>query len=123
MRRRAQPFDRHAAADSFQSPWRQFYTARRLRTNARQPIAAAIVIVAWTGEPMRGAVLCRSAGFRRCASAAAARRIKSPASRTSPMNATVAKPESGHRLSRAELRRRWDELADDPLVAAIPYKV
>jgi Uma2 family endonuclease len=39
------------------------------------------------------------------------------------MNATVAKPETGHRLSRAELRRRWDELADDPLVAAIPYKV
>jgi Uma2 family endonuclease len=40
-----------------------------------------------------------------------------------PMNATVAKPEAEHRLSRAELRRRWDELADDPLVAAIPYKV
>jgi Uma2 family endonuclease len=39
------------------------------------------------------------------------------------MNATVAKPETGNRLSRAELRRRWDELADDPLVAAIPYKV
>jgi Uma2 family endonuclease len=39
------------------------------------------------------------------------------------MNATVAKPETRHRLSRAELRRRWDELADDPLVAAIPYKV
>jgi hypothetical protein len=39
------------------------------------------------------------------------------------MNATVAKPETGHRLSRAELRRRWDELADDPLIAAIPYKV
>ena len=39
------------------------------------------------------------------------------------MNATVAKPETGQRLSRAELRRRWDELADDPLVAAIPFKV
>jgi Uma2 family endonuclease len=39
------------------------------------------------------------------------------------MNATVAKPETGYRLSRAELRRLWDELADDPLVAAIPYKV
>jgi Uma2 family endonuclease len=39
------------------------------------------------------------------------------------MSATVAKPETGNRLSRAELRRRWDELADDPLVAAIPYKV
>jgi Uma2 family endonuclease len=39
------------------------------------------------------------------------------------MNATVAKPKTDHRLSRAELRRRWDELADDPLVAAIPYKV
>jgi Uma2 family endonuclease len=39
------------------------------------------------------------------------------------MNATVAKPEPGHRLSRAELRRRWDELANDPLVAAIPFKV
>jgi hypothetical protein len=40
-----------------------------------------------------------------------------------PMNATVAKPETGHRLSRAELRRLWHELADDPLVAAIPFKV
>ncbi len=39
------------------------------------------------------------------------------------MNATVAKPETEHRLSRAELRHRWNELADDPLVAAIPYKV
>jgi hypothetical protein len=26
-------------------------------------------------------------------------------------------------LSRAELRRRWQQLASDPLVAAIPYKV
>ena len=39
------------------------------------------------------------------------------------MNATVAKPKGGHRLSRAELRRRWLELANDPLVAAIPFKV
>ncbi len=39
------------------------------------------------------------------------------------MNATVAKPKNEHRLSRAELRRRWDQLADDPLVAAIPFKV
>jgi Uma2 family endonuclease len=39
------------------------------------------------------------------------------------MNATVAKPESTYRLSRAELRRRWEQLAHDPLVAAIPFKV
>jgi Uma2 family endonuclease len=39
------------------------------------------------------------------------------------MNATAAKPENEYRLSRAELRRRWDQLADDPLVAAIPFKV
>jgi Uma2 family endonuclease len=39
------------------------------------------------------------------------------------MNATVAKPKAGHRLSRTELRRRWLELANDPLVAAIPFKV
>lgn len=39
------------------------------------------------------------------------------------MNATVAKPKAGYRLSRAELRRRWQQLAADPLVAAIPYKI
>ena len=39
------------------------------------------------------------------------------------MNATVAKPQAGYRLSRAELRRRWRQLAADPLVAAIPFKV
>ena len=39
------------------------------------------------------------------------------------MNATVAKPQTGHRLSQTELRRRWQQLAHDPLVAAIPYKV
>lgn len=39
------------------------------------------------------------------------------------MSATVAKPNAGYRLSRAELRRRWLELAFDPLVAAIPFKV
>ncbi len=39
------------------------------------------------------------------------------------MSATAAKPENEYRLSRAELRRRWDQLADDPLVAAIPFKV
>jgi Uma2 family endonuclease len=39
------------------------------------------------------------------------------------MNATVAKPKDGYRLSRAELRQRWQQLANDPLVAAIPYKV
>ena len=37
------------------------------------------------------------------------------------MNA--AKPDPRYRLSRAELRERWQQLADDPLVAAIPYKV
>jgi len=39
------------------------------------------------------------------------------------MNATVAKPQAGYRLSRAELRQRWQQLAADPLVAAIPFKV
>jgi len=39
------------------------------------------------------------------------------------MNATVAKPKTGYRLSRTELRRRWQQLANDPLVAAIPFKV
>ena len=39
------------------------------------------------------------------------------------MTATVAKPKPSYRLSRAELRRRWQQLAADPLVAAIPYKV
>jgi Uma2 family endonuclease len=39
------------------------------------------------------------------------------------MNATVAKPQAGYRLSRAELRQRWQQLATDPLVAAIPFKV
>jgi Uma2 family endonuclease len=39
------------------------------------------------------------------------------------MNATVAKPKVAHRLSRTELRHRWQQLATDPLVAAIPFKV
>jgi Uma2 family endonuclease len=39
------------------------------------------------------------------------------------MGATVAKPKAGYRLSRSELRQRWQQLAVDPLVAAIPYKV
>jgi Uma2 family endonuclease len=39
------------------------------------------------------------------------------------MNATVAKPETAYRLSRAELRRRWQQLADNRVVAAIPCKV
>ena len=39
------------------------------------------------------------------------------------MNATVAKPKAGYRLSRRELRERWQQLANDPLVAAIPFKV
>jgi Uma2 family endonuclease len=39
------------------------------------------------------------------------------------MNATVAKPAAGYRISRTELRERWRQLATDPLVAAIPYKV
>jgi Uma2 family endonuclease len=39
------------------------------------------------------------------------------------MNATVAKPKAGYRLSRAELRERWRQIATDPLVAAIPFKV
>ena len=32
-------------------------------------------------------------------------------------------PKAGYRLSRTELRRRWQQLASDPLVAAIPFKV
>jgi hypothetical protein len=44
-------------------------------------------------------------------------------SRMSPMNVTVAKPETAQRLSRAELRERWRQLADNRVVAAIPCKV
>jgi Uma2 family endonuclease len=39
------------------------------------------------------------------------------------MNATVTKAKTGYRLSRTELRRRWQQLASDPLVAEIPFKV
>ena len=39
------------------------------------------------------------------------------------MNATVAKPKASYRLSLTELRERWRQLAGDPLVAAIPFKV
>jgi len=39
------------------------------------------------------------------------------------MNATAAKPETAQRLSRAELRERWKQLADNRVVAAIPCKV
>jgi Uma2 family endonuclease len=39
------------------------------------------------------------------------------------MNATAAKPETAERLSRAELRERWRQLADNRLVAEIPCKV
>ncbi|HEX7237722.1 MAG TPA: Uma2 family endonuclease [Gammaproteobacteria bacterium] len=39
------------------------------------------------------------------------------------MNATVAKPKRGYRLPLTELRERWRQLAGDPLVAAIPFKV
>ena len=39
------------------------------------------------------------------------------------MNATAAKPEIANRLSRAELRERWQQLADNRVVAAIPCKV
>lgn len=39
------------------------------------------------------------------------------------MSATLAKPNTGYRLSRTELRRRWIALTNDPLVAAIPFKV
>lgn len=39
------------------------------------------------------------------------------------MNATAVKPATTLRLSRAELRHRWRQLADNPVVAAIPCKV
>lgn len=39
------------------------------------------------------------------------------------MNATAVKPATALRLSRAELRHRWRQLADNPVVAAIPCKV
>jgi Uma2 family endonuclease len=39
------------------------------------------------------------------------------------MSSTVAKPTTGYRLSRTELRRRWQQLGADPLVRAIPYKI
>ncbi len=38
------------------------------------------------------------------------------------MNATAARPKT-YRVTRAELRRRWQQLALDPLVAALPFKV
>jgi Uma2 family endonuclease len=44
-------------------------------------------------------------------------------SRVSHMNATAAKPQTAQRLSRAELRERWRQLADNRLVAEIPCKV
>jgi Uma2 family endonuclease len=40
------------------------------------------------------------------------------------MNSTAVKPETAaQRLSRAELRERWEQLADNRLVAEIPCKV
>ena len=39
------------------------------------------------------------------------------------MNASAARAQPKARLSRAELRARWLDLANDPLVAAIPFKV
>jgi Uma2 family endonuclease len=45
------------------------------------------------------------------------------ASRMSSMNATAATSETSQRLSRAELRERWQQLADNRLVAEIPCKV
>jgi Uma2 family endonuclease len=39
------------------------------------------------------------------------------------MNVTAANPASAYRLSRAELRQRWRQLADHAIVAAIPCKV
>ena len=39
------------------------------------------------------------------------------------MNAAATKPQPTSRLSLAEIRARWRELGDDPLVAAIPFKV
>ena len=39
------------------------------------------------------------------------------------MNATTAERTTVHRLSRAQLRKRWLQMADDPLLAAIPYKL
>ena len=39
------------------------------------------------------------------------------------MNATTSERVPVQRLSRAQLRQRWLEMLDDPLLAAIPYKV
>jgi Uma2 family endonuclease len=39
------------------------------------------------------------------------------------MRALIAPQRAASRLSVAELRARWRQLADDPLVAAIPYKL
>ena len=39
------------------------------------------------------------------------------------MSTTTAEPITHARLSRAELRERWLQMIDDPLLAAIPYKV
>jgi Uma2 family endonuclease len=39
------------------------------------------------------------------------------------MNATTAERAASPRLSRAQLRQRWLQMIEDPLLAAIPYKV
>jgi Uma2 family endonuclease len=39
------------------------------------------------------------------------------------MNATTAERATSPRLSRAQLRQRWLQMIEDPLLAAIPYKV
>ena len=73
-----------------------------------------------------GASVRFSARSRRDSGVARARQPRAQSRRLfsdEPMNATAAKPETAQRLSRAELRRRWRQLADDPVVAAIPCKV
>ena len=61
--------------------------------------------------------------FHHCAWRNPARKITAHRFSHEPMNATAAKPETAYRLSRSELRRRWRQLADNPVVAAIPGKV
>lgn len=90
------------------------------RNRGHEPIVTAARV--YLQRRPSGAFFAISTEFPRCARAAAARTIGSPVL-DEAMSATAAKPATTPRLSRAELRRRWRELAGNPVVAAIPCKV
>jgi Uma2 family endonuclease len=59
-----------------------------------------------------------------CAASAAAPKLETSASiERRDMNASIVKQPLATRLSAAELRSRWQQMLDDPLLAAIPFKV